>query len=271
MSQGSGSSGNCYYLATDETALLIDAGISFKITKKNLEEVGQSLDKVRAVLVTHDHADHINSLLGLTKRCFLPVYATPEVHKGIGQSYCLKVPLEPTYIRYITKEVPIEIGEFRVTCFEVPHDSTDSVGYKIEVQGVTFVFVTDLGHITETVARYISEAEYLIMEANHDETMLKNGRYPKYLKERILGPNGHLSNQTTAAFLSANFPPRLKHLFLCHLSRDNNHPELALKTIELALRERGIVVGRDVEVTALKRSKRSGIFTFHSSLFTLHS
>ena len=260
MSLASGSSGNSYYLATDDSAILIDAGKSFKIIKKDLEEAGQSFDKIRAVLVTHDHADHINSLLGLTKRCFLPVYATAEVHQGISQSYCLKVPLEKAFVRYITKEQPIEIGEFRVTPFEVPHDSTDCVGYKIEVRGVTFVFVTDLGHITDTAAKYIVEANYLIMEANHDETMLINGKYPAYLKQRILGPKGHLSNRTTAEFLSSNFPKGLKHIFLCHLSRENNHPALAYKTVELTLREKGIVVGRDVGLTALKRTQHSEVF-----------
>lgn len=262
MSFASGSNGNCYYLATEDSAILIDAGVGFRVIKKELDKVGQSLDKARAVFVTHDHADHINSLLGLTIRCYLPVYATAEVHRGISKSYCLKKELDRSYVKYVTKEETVERGEFRVTPFEVPHDSTDSVGYCIEVQGLTFVFLTDLGHITETAARYISRANILIMEANHDETMLKNGHYSPHLKQRIASPTGHLSNRTTAEYLANHFPAGLRHIFLCHLSKDNNHPELAIKTVELALKEHGITVGKDVELTALRRTQPSELYQY---------
>ena len=262
MSFASGSNGNCYYLATESSAILVDAGVGFRIIKKELDKVGQSLDKVRAVMVTHDHADHINSLLGLTIRCFLPVYATAEVHRGISKSYCLKKELDRAYVRYVTKGETIEKDEFLITPFEVPHDSTDSVGYCIEVQGLTFVFATDLGHITETAASYINRANVLIIEANHDETMLKNGRYLPYLKQRIASPTAHLSNRTTAEFLATHFHAGLRHVFLCHLSKDNNHPELALKTVEFALKEKGIIVGKDVEVTPLRRTQPSELYQF---------
>ncbi len=151
---------------------------------------------------------------------------------------------------------------FAITAFEVPHDGTDNVGYCINIDGKIFSFLTDLGHITPTAAEYICKANYLVLEANYDEEMLKMGPYPQYLKERIAGPNGHMSNRETADFLAENINESLKYIWLCHLSKDNNHPELAYKTVELSLRNKGIIVGKDVQVIALKRNTPSDIYEF---------
>ena len=144
----------------------------------------------------------------------------------------------------------------------MPHDGTDNVGYCIETGDKTFAFLTDMGHITPTAASYIERADYLILEANYDDAMLQMGPYPPYLKARIAGPNGHMSNREAAQFIAEHFPPHLKVLWLCHLSKDNNHPELAYKTVELALREQGIVAGRDIQLCALKRTLPSELYTF---------
>ena len=125
-----------------------------------------------------------------------------------------------------------------------------------------FCFITDLGHITDTVANYIARAHYLVIEANYDEEMLAHGPYPQYLKDRITGPNGHLSNKTTAKFLAANLTEHLKYIWLCHLSRENNHPELAYKTVEWELRGVGIIPGKDLYLAALKRTTPSELFVF---------
>lgn len=261
-SLASGSSGNCYYLGTDEYAILIDAGIGIRTIKKVLKESGLCMEKLRAVFVTHDHADHIKAVGHLAKKHHLSIYATPDIHKGINKSYCMTEKLGAEHIRYIHKEEPIQLENFRITCFEVPHDGTDNVGYCIEIDGKTFSFLTDIGHITETAACYINKANYLILEANYDETMLQMGPYPQHLKERIAGPNGHLCNQEMARFVAEHFPPALSHLWLCHLSKDNNHPELAYKTVELALRQKGIIVGRDVQVIPLRRTVPSELYCF---------
>ena len=261
LSLASGSSGNCYYLGTDTYGILIDAGIGPRTIRKELKDFGLSLDMVRAIFITHDHADHIKAVGSLGEKFGIPVYATPETHHGINRSYCMTEKLS-TCVRHLYKETPMMLEDFKITAFEVPHDGTDNVGYCIEVDGKVFSFLTDMGHITPTAAQYICKANYLIIEANYDEEMLKMGPYPEYLKTRIAGENGHMSNRETAKFLAENINEGLKYIWLCHLSRDNNHPELAYKTVELTLRDKGIIVGKDVQLAALKRSMPSDFYEF---------
>ncbi|WP_321437093.1 MBL fold metallo-hydrolase [uncultured Bacteroides sp.] len=261
ISLASGSSGNCYYLGTDKHGILIDAGIGIRTIKKDLKDVNLSLNNVRAVFVTHDHADHIKAVGHLGEKYNIPVYSTKEIHEGINKSYCMTEKLS-TSVHYINKEEPMKIDEFKISAFEVPHDGTDNVGYCIEIGDKIFSFLTDLGHITETAAYYICKANYLILEANYDLEMLRMGPYPKYLKERISGPNGHMSNTDTADFLAENISENLKYIWLCHLSKDNNHPELAYKTVEWKLKSKGIIVGKDVQLVALKRSSPSDFYEF---------
>lgn len=262
MSLGSGSSGNCYYLGTDKCSILIDAGIGIRSIKKIFKEYSLNMENLRAVFVTHDHADHIKAVGHLGEKHNIPVYSTQEIHEGISRSYCMTEKLSNERKKFIRKDEAIQLEDFCVTCFEVPHDGTDNVGYCIECGGKSFVFLTDIGHITETAAQYINRANYLIMEANYDETMLQMGPYPQHLKVRIAGPNGHMSNREMSDFLANHFPPQLKYLWLCHLSKDNNHPELAYKTVELALKEKGIIAGKDVQVVPLKRTTPSDIYCF---------
>ena len=257
----SGSSGNCYYLGTDKHGILIDAGIGIRTIKKELKEINVSLSNVCAVFITHDHADHIKAVGHLGEKYNIPVYSTKEIHEGINKSYCMTEKLS-TSVHYINKDEPMKIDEFKISAFEVPHDGTDNVGYCIEIGDKIFSFLTDLGHITETAAHYICKANYLILEANYDLEMLRMGPYPKYLKERISGPNGHMSNTDTAEFLAENINENLKYIWLCHLSKDNNHPELAYKTVEWKLKSKGVIVGKDVQLIALKRSSPSDFYEF---------
>lgn len=261
ISLASGSSGNCYYLGTDKHGILIDAGIGIRTIKKELKEINVSLNNVCAVFITHDHADHIKAVGHLGEKYNIPVYSTKEIHEGINKSYCMTEKLS-TSVHYINKDEPMKIDEFKISAFEVPHDGTDNVGYCIEIGDKIFSFLTDLGHITETAAHYICKANYLILEANYDLEMLRMGPYPKYLKERISGPNGHMSNTDTADFLAENINENLKYIWLCHLSKDNNHPELAYKTVEWKLKSKGVIVGKDVQLIALKRSSPSDFYEF---------
>ncbi|MBO4443392.1 MAG: MBL fold metallo-hydrolase [Bacteroidaceae bacterium] len=255
----SGSSGNCYYLGTETYGILIDAGIPARKIKQDLKDVGIGFEKVMAVFVTHDHADHIKSLGTLGERCSIPIFATRETHIGINRNYCTTQKLV-SCMRYVEKDTPLHFRDFTITPFEVPHDATDTVGYCIQIYGKTFCFVTDIGHITESVSSYIDSANYLIIEANYDKEMLASGPYPPYLKERIAGPNGHLCNAETASFLAEHLSPRTSHVWLCHLSQENNHPELAYKTVEYVLRKVGIVAGVDFHLAALKRTMPSELF-----------
>lgn len=261
MSLASGSSGNCYYIGTDTYGILIDAGIAVRTIRKHLKDAGIGLETIRAVFVTHDHADHIKAVGGLGEKHNIPIYTTARIHEGINKSYCMTEKLS-TSVRHLEKQQPMQLEDFRIESFEVPHDGTDNVGYCIEIGGNTFSFLTDLGEITDTAAEYIRKANYLILEANYDEEMLRMGTYPPHLKERITSRTGHLSNRATAEFLAENINEHLKNIWLCHLSKDNNHPELAYKTVEWKLREKGIIVGKDVQLCALKRTTPSEMYLF---------
>ena len=262
LSLSSGSSGNCYYLGVDTYGILIDAGIGVRTIKKYLREYGIALETVRAVLITHDHADHIKSVGTLGEKYGIPVYTTPEIHVGINKNYCMTEKLSEKSARNLYKEIPVKLDDLVITAFEVPHDGSDNVGYCIEVGGHVFSFLTDLGHITPIAAKYISKANHLVIEANYDEEMLRMGPYPHHLKERIVSLNGHMCNRDTGEFLAEHMDENLQHIWLCHLSKDNNHPELAYKTVEYVLKNKGILVGKDVYLATLKRNVPSEFHEF---------
>ncbi|MCI1648683.1 MAG: MBL fold metallo-hydrolase [Bacteroides sp.] len=261
ISLASGSSGNCYYIGTDTYGILIDAGIAARTIKKILRDSGVGMESIRAVFITHDHADHIKAVGGLGEKLNIPIYTTSLIHEGINKSYCMTEKLHDS-VRYLEKYHPMQLEDFQIESFEVPHDGTDNVGYCIEIDGKVFSFLTDLGEITPTAAKYICKANYLILEANYDDEMLRMGTYPQYLKERISSRTGHMSNLDTADFLAENITEHLKYIWLCHLSKDNNHPELAYKTVEWKLKNKGIQIGKDVQLFTLKRNTPSDIFIF---------
>jgi len=258
ISFGSGSSGNCYYLATDNDALLVDIGVGLRGLKKDCRQYGVSLSTVRRVLVTHDHADHIKSVGSFSHDYQIPVYATSEVHDGINRNYCVTRKLSPDMRLCIEKERTEQMGDFTVTPFEVPHDSTDNVGYFIEAGGTNFCVITDAGWVTDRMKEYIRRARNLVIEANHDIEMVQGGPYPQFLKDRILSQRGHLSNVESAKAVAENMAEGLERVWLCHLSEENNHPELARKTYESVLRSYGIVPGSDLQLEVLKRTVPSG-------------
>lgn len=261
ISFGSGSSGNCYYLFTDTDGLLIDAGIGIRALKKGFSQNGLCMDLVHNILVTHDHADHIKSVGNVSADYKIPVYSTKEVHEGIYRNFYVHKKVEPQLIRYLEKDVTINIGDFIVTPFSVPHDSADNVGYCVEYQGIIFCIITDIGEITSDIRHYIAKAQYLVIESNHDEQMVISGKYPDYLKRRILGNRGHLSNANCGLALAENMTDSLRQVWLCHLSEENNHPELARKTVDSILRSYGIVPGKDIRLEVLRRKTPSAIFT----------
>ncbi|MDR2682283.1 MAG: MBL fold metallo-hydrolase [Dysgonamonadaceae bacterium] len=257
LSLASGSSGNCYYVGTPECGILFDAGIACRSIKKILRDHRIEMEQVMAVFITHDHADHIKSAGCLGEKYGIPVYATQAVHEGINGSRYIDAPLTASR-RILRKGEPVTIRDFRITAFEVPHDATDCVGYRVQYGDDTLVLATDVGRIDDTVKQYIGSANHLILEANYDREMLMNGRYPAFLKERITNGNGHLCNTETAEFLATNCRSHLRNIWLCHLSRDNNHPELACKTVERAFGRQG--VPQHVKITALKRNTPSELY-----------
>lgn len=273
ISLSSGSSGNCYYLGTEQYGILLDAGIPFRIIKDRLKANGLDPDKIRirALLITHDHTDHIKAASMVSYAWGCPVYSTKEVHQGMDRNYGLqkKIPLENR--RYVPREVSFQLGatDFQVTAFAVPHDSTDNVGYYIELaegnQTMRFGLVTDCGYVTPEIRHYLSRADHIVLESNHDEEMLLNGPYPQYLKKRVLGQGGHLSNKACAELIHDFYHKGTKHLFLCHLSAENNTPDIAYTTASNALRSMGVRVGEDIVLSVLARNTASLVYNFSES------
>lgn len=236
ISFGSGSSGNCYYLYTETDALLIDAGVGIRKLKKHFHDYGLKLNSIHNILITHDHADHVKSVGSLSQSLNVPVYSTKSIHSGIYKNWGVRKKVPATNQYLLQKGESIKIGEFLVTSFMVPHDSTDCIGFKIECNGIVFSIITDCGHVTEEISKIVEISNYLVVEANYDPEMLIEGPYPKYLKDRIMSPTGHLSNNECGQLLAEYTTSKLRHVWLCHLSEENNHPELARKSVEAAIR-----------------------------------
>lgn len=258
---GSGSCGNCYYLKDDDSALLIDAGVSSRRMKRNSLEYGIKLGLVKAVLITHDHADHVKNAGVLSRDYNLDVYATRKVHEGIDKSFMIKQKVDYAHRKEITPGETFTIGRFEITPFSLPHDASENVGYCIRHGEKVFCLMTDVGDVTDNVRQYITMANHLVIEANYDPEMLRVGRYPEILKSRIKSGMGHLSNIQTATALCEAFHENLHNVWLCHLSEENNHPELAKKTVEAHLRSYGIIAGKDFNLEILRRKVPTGPFT----------
>lgn len=270
ISFGSGSSGNCAYLGTDTEGFLIDAGVQPDVVKSELHRRGISMGRVKGILLTHDHKDHIRYTYKiLRKNPHMALFATPKALSGIFLRHSLTSRLKD-YHRPIFIETPFRLGQFTITAFNAPHDSSDNVGYLIDTGSCKFAVATDLGAITDRVDFYLRQANYIMIESNYDAEMLRNGPYPVYLKARIESRTGHLDNRETASFLADIYTPQLTHIFLCHLSDHNNTPEIALEQTRNALMEKGITVGdasgkfdqvsAQVQLTALPRYTPSAMF-----------
>ena len=260
ISFGSGSDGNCYFLYTEKDGMLIDTGVGLRKLKNYFHDNHLSLEMVKRVLITHDHADHINSVGNFSNKYNVPIYTTQLVHNGILRNYSVSDKPKKENTKFLVKGETTTLGDFEITPFEVPHDSSDNVGYMVTCEGISFCLMTDAGYVTEEMKSYIKEANYLVIEANHDLSMLHDGHYSKYLKDRISGEGGHLSNNDAAQALVDNATEKLKHVWLCHLSNENNHPELARKTVESILRNSGIIAGVDFLLDVLPRTKPTGVF-----------
>lgn len=260
ISFGSGSSGNCYYLFTDNDGLIIDLGVGVRMLRKQFADYALPMNKIHNIILTHDHADHVKSVGSFSSDYHVPVHATSLTFDGIRLNYCIKRKVEQINCHVLQKNVTVQIGDFEVTPFNVPHDSRDCVGYQICCEGIVFCLLTDVGTITDEIRSYISKANYLVIEANYDRDMLLNGRYPQRLKDRITSGTGHTSNAICADTIAENMTDQLRHVWLCHLSEENNNPELAFNVVSERLKRSGRVVGTDINLTVLRRTKTTGVF-----------
>ncbi len=241
----SGSSGNCYYLLKDGYGLLIDLGISFRKFKQHFSNYGLPLAQIQAILVTHDHTDHVKGVPQLSIDFRLPVYTSKLVHTSMMRNHYLskKVPAAQQN-PYERGDAPLQLGPFEIRSFAVPHDSADNNGYVIRVEEKCIVVMTDIGHFTPEMEQAAGEATHLIIESNYDEEMLAHSSYPPRLQRRIRGERGHISNAETGRFLAQHLnPERIRQVWLCHLSAENNQPAKALATVTEALEEAGYAPG----------------------------
>ena len=243
MSFGSGSSGNCAYFGNDDGGVLIDAGVDTKFVFEALRKNGITDDMVKGVVLTHDHGDHVRYAYNIVRRYkHIRLYCTPRLMNGLLRRHSVSRRIKE-YQENVFKEIPFKIADFTITAFDGSHDGSDNMCFMIENDGQKFVVAPDMGIINARTAFYAKEANYLMLESNYDSRMLDEGSYPEYLKQRIRKETGHLDNKAAAQFVAENYSEKLKYLFLCHLSNDNNTPEKALDTMRGALEKRGVTVG----------------------------
>jgi Metal-dependent hydrolases of the beta-lactamase superfamily I len=259
ISLSSGSNGNCYYIGNHEASILIDAGIGPRTIKKRLSQYGLSLDKIDFILVTHDHIDHVRALGALADRCHIPIYTTEFLYK-VMLNYRYIGDKIKGYVKYIQLDSTNTYKGISFIPFKVPHDANETLGYYIDFYGKKFTFLTDTGAITDTVLKYSCMADSLIIEANYDMQMLLDGPYTYELKKRISNGFGHLCNTQTADIIRRIYSKNLEHIFLCHLSENNNTPEKAYEAISEVLNQSGAKVGEDITLNCLPRRDVSELF-----------
>jgi phosphoribosyl 1,2-cyclic phosphodiesterase len=233
----SGSKGNCLYFGTDEVKILIDAGLSAKSTLAKLTEIGVDISEIDAIFVTHDHGDHIAGLKPLISKYSIPVFANQETAKGIID----QLDIIPKFKIFSTGE-PFEFRGIEVMPFSIPHDTLDPVAFTIHCSNYKWGICADLGYATSHVKHQLRGCDYLYLEANHQVDMVHACARPDVYKRRVLGKNGHLSNEACGHLLAEIAHPKLKHVHLAHLSSECNTPETALKNVSEILDQHGIVL-----------------------------
>src|ERR1035438_8043788 len=232
---GSGSSGNCAYVETDETRILIDAGFSLRQIRQRLATIGRAPENLTAVLVTHEHSDHVHSLPLLSEKLNIPIYCNRPTQEAVEYQNQTRLACS-----IFETGASFEVGDILVETFSIPHDAQDPVGYLLRTSAGNIGFLTDLGHTTRLVFERIKPANALVLEANHDVKMLQDcPRRPWSLKQRILGRHGHLSNDAAADTAEQIMSAELRHLYLGHLSRECNRPELAHSVVNERLQKIG--------------------------------
>lgn len=252
----SGSSGNCILLSGGGEYLLVDAGISCRRIAAALAEDGLTPDDISGILITHEHCDHIAGLTTLTKRHHLPIYASP----GTADELCRLVPGASEVVHILEANQSFDLGAFTVDTFPTSHDAAEPMGFALTCEGRTAAVVTDLGFVSDDVLDGVLGCHLLLCEANHDVEWLRTGPYPYHLKQRILGDQGHLSNDAGAALALKCVEQGATTVILAHLSAENNTPTRALTVVGDTLRAAGFDPERDVKLAAAPRSRSSQVF-----------
>ncbi|MFQ5695370.1 MAG: MBL fold metallo-hydrolase [Terriglobia bacterium] len=229
---GSGSSGNAALVSTGRTRLLLDAGLSKRVTRKRMQAAGLTAGRVDAIVVSHEHADHAAHVSGLAAEFGAPVYFSEGTAEALdGEAKLRKVERFRPGQRFT-------VGDIEVIPFAVPHDAREPVAFRLQAQGVRLALAVDLGYLTTLVKEQLRGCDCVLLEANHDVELLRQGPYPWFIKQRVMSRLGHLSNRAIAEFLEHDFDGRAQHIVLAHLSGNNNSPELALVAARQSLERR---------------------------------
>ncbi|MEZ5363409.1 MAG: MBL fold metallo-hydrolase [Bryobacterales bacterium] len=230
---GSGSRGNAALVVTARSKVLIDAGFSYRSLCRRLAEVGESPESLDAVLVSHEHSDHISGLPVLSRKVKAPIYMTGRTSAAIDWGE------KKPHVETFEAGAKLAFGDLEIETFTIPHDAVDPVGFTFRQNGFKVGLATDLGYVTESIKRHLQGCDMLVLESNHDLEMLKVGPYPWFVKQRVMSRVGHLSNQAVSDFLTTEFDRSTRILVLAHLSGNNNHPEIARMFADQALRQAG--------------------------------
>lgn len=244
----SGSEGNSLLVSAGGTHILVDAGISARRITTALLSLGLTPGDIAGVLVTHEHSDHTAGLATLTKQYRLPLYASG----GTAGALCARIPHAADVLHLLPRQGVLTLGDAQVTVFPTSHDAAESIDFRFDCGGAALGVLTDTGCVTPEAEQALQGVDLLVLESNHDEDWLLSGPYPYYLKQRILGNRGHLSNDAAAALAQRMASAGTRQFVLAHLSRENNTPERARQTMARAL------AGLDVSVTVAPRAELSG-------------
>ena len=236
----SGSAGNSLFVEAGGTRLLIDAGLNGRAVTETLASIGEDTRAIDGILVTHEHSDHILGVGVLARRCKIPIYANEATWRAMA---CAMGNVPPACVRVFETGRDFFIGELNILPFPTPHDATESVGFTIDCGSCRLAVMTDIGHVNARMLDAADRCDLVLIESNHDVDMLKAGPYPYPLKRRILGANGHLSNDDAGKALVSLYMRGLRAAVLGHLSQDNNTEFLALETVRAVLRENDIPDG----------------------------
>ncbi len=242
-SLNSGSNGNCYYIGNRDEAILVDAGISCRETERRLKRLELSVKKLKAIFITHEHSDHIYGLSRLSKKFNIPVYITDSTCRQA------RLNLRQDLVFPFTPHQPVTVGNLSVTAFPIHHDACEPHSFKISCNGINVGVFTDIGWACENVKEHFSQCHAAFLESNYDDVMLNTGRYPVNLKNRIRGGKGHLSNKEALQLFLHHRPSFMSHLFLSHLSEENNSPKIVYDLFRKLAGKTEIIVAPRYEET----------------------
>jgi len=236
----SGSRGNSAVVASSTTRILVDAGLSCRETFKRVRALGESPEQLSAILITHEHSDHVSGLERLANKLKVPVFLTEPTHHAWNRNMRDEEGKTPELrkVEHFAAGRKFQVGDIAVTPFTIPHDAADPVGFTFRTEGVKIGFATDLGYMPVNVRDHLRGCDVLVMESNHDVEMLRSGPYPWSVKQRVMSRVGHLSNDALAEFFGSDYDGFASYVVLAHLSEQNNHPEIARAAAEQALQGR---------------------------------